>query len=82
MRMFIWKTATIVAIAGGLSACGSDTATAPPTSVTPPPATAKVEDGFGANFGIAYRADANSIAKDPVAGDIAPLDLTKDATTL
>ena len=82
MRTLIWKTATIAAIAGGLTACGSDTSTAPPTVVTPPPVTTKVEDGFGANFGIAYRADVNGIAKDPVAGDIGPLDLTKDATTL
>ena len=68
----------VVLLAGTLSACGSDNNTSDPGGPVVAPPAAKVEDGFGANFATAFRADPNSIAKDPVAGDIIPLDLTKD----
>jgi|APFEC2959095136_1045048.scaffolds.fasta_scaffold00031_31 hypothetical protein len=83
MNRLIWKFAGIAVLAGGLAACGSTDSTAPPVPApTPPVAAAPIEDGFGAGFGTAFRADANSVPRDPVAGDIIPLDLTKDATTL
>ena len=72
--------AIVALLAGTLSACGGDTKT-PGGPVVVPPA-AKVEDGFGANFATAFRADPNSIAKDPVPGDIIPLDLTKHAVPI
>lgn len=83
MTRLIWKIAGVAALAGGLAACGSDNSAPPPAPVvtTPPPA-ARLEDGFGAGFGTAFRADVNGVARDPVAGDLAPLDLTKDATTI
>lgn len=83
MRTLFWKIAAITAVAGALAACGSDNAPAPAPPTTAPPTTAaRIEDGFGANFGTAYRADVNSSPRDPVAGDIVPLDLTKDPTTI
>lgn len=64
-----------------LAACGnSNNSATPPVVVTPP--AAKLEDQFGANFGTAYRADPNSVAKDPAPGDIIPVDPTKDAVTI
>lgn len=68
----------------GLAACGSDNdnaaAPAPPVVVAPP--APRLEDGFGANFGTAFRASPNTDATDPAAGDLIPLDLTKDAVTI
>ena len=83
MHNAFWKITLIATLAGGLAACGSDNAASPPSPapVVPPPAS-KVEDGFGVNFGTAFRADANTNARDPAAGDIIPLDLTKNATTI
>ena len=84
MKNFYWRIAAIAMVAGGLSACGSNnnnTSTTPPIVVPPPPAP-KIEDQFGTNFGIAYRADPNTDAKDPMAGDIIPLSLTTDPVTL
>ena len=83
MRTLIWKIAAVVALAGGLAACGNDNAAVPPAPTVPPVTSApKVEDGFGTNFGALFRADVNSVARDPVAADIAPLDLTKNPTTI
>ncbi len=65
-----------------LAGCGSSDSPAPPPPVVVAPPTARVEDQFGANFGVAYRADPNSIARDPVAGDIIPLSLTTGAVPL
>ena len=77
------RNVTAVALMGaGLAACGSGKKTAPPPPVVVVPPAAKLEDGFGANFGIAYRADPNTDAKDPAAGDIVPLSLTTDPTTI
>ena len=71
-----------VTVAGAaLAACGGgDEATTTPPVVVPP--APKLEDGFGANFGIAFRADPNSIAKDPQPGDIIPLSLTALPVTI
>lgn len=83
MRSLTWKIAAVVVLSGGLAACGNNTSTAPPAPTVPPVTTApKVEDAFGTNFGGLFRADANSVARDPVAADIAPLDLTKAPTTI
>lgn len=72
-----------VALAGtALASCGGGGNDAPPPPVVVTPPAAKIEDGFGANFGIAYRADPNTDAKDPVGGDIIPLDLTTDPVTI
>ena len=70
--------AIVALLAGTLSACGSDNNSSNPGGPVVAPPAAKVEDAFGANFAAAFRADPNSIAKDPVPGDIIPLDLTKD----
>lgn len=82
MTKLIWKIAGIAAVSAGLAACGDSSSPAPGAPVVTPPAAPKLEDGFGANFGIAYRAAPNTDAKDPVAGDIIPLDLTKDPVTI
>lgn len=71
---------TALASCGG-GGGGDNAAPAPPVVVPPPPAP-RLEDGFGANFGIAFRADPNTEARDPVAGDIIPLSLVTDPTTI
>jgi hypothetical protein len=81
MNALIKNAVLLALLAGGLSACGSSSDTPNTGPVVTPPAP-KVEDGFGANFGTAYRGDPNAIAKDPVPGDIVPLDLTKDAVQI
>ena len=65
-----------------LAACGGGNKAATPQPVVVPPPTAKLEDQFGANFGTAFRADPNTIAKDPSPGDVIPLDPTKEAVTI
>ena len=83
MTKMIWKVAGIAALAAGLAACGSGNSTTAP--VVPPvvvPPAPRLEDTFGTNFGTAYRADANTDARDPAPGDIIPLSLTTEATTI
>ncbi len=82
MIKLIRNLTVVVLAAAGLAACGSSkkATPAPPPVVVPP--AAKLEDGFGVNFGIAYRADPNTDAKDPVPGDIIPLSLTTDPTVI
>ena len=83
MKNVYWRIAAVAMVAGGLSACGNSNNTPPPPPVVvPPPPAPKVEDQFGTNFGIAYRADPNTDAKDPMAGDIIPLSLTTEAVVL
>ena len=83
MKNVYWQIAAVAMVAGGLSACGNSNNTPPPPPVVvPPPPAPKVEDQFGTNFGIAYRADPNTDAKDPMAGDIIPLSLTTEAVVL
>ena len=71
----------VLSLAGGLAACGNDKKVEQPGVVMPPP-VAKTEDAFGTNFGIAFRAAPHTEAKDPVAGDIIPLTLTRDPVQL
>ena len=82
MRNLYWRIAAAAMLAGGLAACGGDNNQA---ATTPPPVVpaAKLEDQFGANFGVAYRADPNTDpAKNPVDGDIIPLSLTTDPVAI
>lgn len=79
--------AGIALAAATLAACGDDNndvvappVAPPPVVVAPPP---PVEDGFGAGFGTAFRANNNTDpARDPVPGDLIPLSLTTEAVTL
>lgn len=68
-------------LAATLAACGSNETPAPPPPPPPPP-PAPVEDQFGAGFGSAFRANPNSDASDPAAGDIIPVSLTAEPVTL
>ena len=83
MRKLYWNIAAIAMMAGGLAACGGsdNSVPAPPPVVVPPPAP-KLEDQFGTNFGVDYRADMNTDAKDPAAGDLIPLSLVTEAVTI
>ena len=76
------KLAAVGLMAAGLAACGGSNSSAPPAPVVVVPAAPRLEDQFGANFGTAYRADPNTDARDPVAGDIVPLSLTTEAVTI
>ena len=81
MANLLRNIAVVTVLAAALAACGGeDKAPTPPVVVTPP--AAKLEDGFGTNFGTAYRADPNTEAKDPAPGDLVPLSLTTDPTTI
>lgn len=82
MSKLIRNVTTATLLGAALAACGGSNKAPPPPPVVVVPPAAKLEDGFGANFGIAYRADPNTDAKDPVAGDIIPLSLTTDPTTI
>lgn len=82
MSKLIRNVTTATLMGAGLAACGGGDNAAPPPPVVVVPPAPKLEDGFGANFGIAYRADPNTDAKDPAAGDIVPLSLTTEATTI
>lgn len=65
-------------IGATLAGCGNsvddDT---PPMMVQP-----RQEDQFGANFGAAFRADANSEPRTPADGDIVPVSLTAEPVTI
>ena len=85
MTSLIRNIAVVTLLGIGLAACGGsdNTASPPPVPVVVPPLPApRLEDGFGVNFGTAFRADANTEARDPVAGDIIPLSLTTEPTTI
>lgn len=43
-----------------------------------PPAPQRFEDMFGANFGVAFRADRNTDPRDAQAGDVVAPSLTTD----
>lgn len=81
MRNIKWRIVAAAMLVGGLAACGNNNTPTPITQPPPVPA-AKLEDQFGAGFGVAYRADANTDAKDPVPGDIVPLSLTTDPVAI
>ena len=82
IKRVLLGTAALAAVAG-LGACGGggddDVAV-----VTPPPTppAARFEDQFGANFGIAFRASANSDPRDPAPGDIIPISFTTDPVNI
>ena len=59
-----------------LSGCGGS------TSSGPVPATTRLEDKFGTQFGVDFRKDPNTPATKPAAGDIIPLTLTAPPTPL
>ncbi len=62
-----------------LSACGGGGGgSVAVTPVTPQ----RLEDTFGTQFGIDYRAPANSEPVKPAPGDIIPLNLTVEPTAL
>lgn len=82
MKSAYWRIAAVAMLAGGLAACGDNDKTPTPPVVVPPAPAPRVEDQFGTNFGIAFRAEPNTDAKDPMAGDIIPLSLTTDPVTL
>lgn len=72
---------TVLAFAAGLSACGgSDNNTVTPPVVVQP--AGKIEDMFGTGFGTRYRADPNTKATDPVAGDLNPVNPAADPVTI
>ena len=68
LLLFAVPISTLAACSGGADD------PAPP----PPPTTVVQEDKFGAVFGTAFRADANSTAIEPTDGDIIPLSLTTE----
>jgi hypothetical protein len=60
-----------------LAACGGggkDTAVVTP----PPPAPVRLEDQFGAGFGLAFRNDRNAEPGDPQPADLEPPSLTAE----
>lgn len=81
MRNYKWRIVAAAMLVGGLAACGNNNT---PSSITQPPPmpAAKLEDQFGAGFGVAYRADPNTDPKDPMASDIIPLSLTTDPVAI
>lgn len=85
MARFTPRILAICLAGTALASCGGggdDTPAPAPPVVVPPPPAPRLEDGFGANFGTAFRADLNGEARDPVAGDIIPLNLATDPTTI
>jgi len=80
-----YRIAVVVGLAAGLAACGGgggETAAPPPPVVVAPPAAAPIEDSFGAGFGTRFRLGLNADATDPVPGDLSPLSLTTEPTTI
>lgn len=77
MRTFF----VLAAAALVLSACGGGSGGGS-VNVGQLPSGQPLEDSFGAGFGQAFRAAANSDPRDPAAADIVPVDLTKDPTPL
>lgn len=83
--MIIKRTLIVLAAGAALAACGGgndSTAAPPPPVVIVPPAPPPLEDSFGAGFGTRFRAGSNLDATDPVPGDLGPLSLTTEATTI
>jgi hypothetical protein len=60
----------VLALGGFLSACFGGGGGKKMTTPTTPIAAAKFEDQFGAKFGTAYRAGANTEPTDVAAGDV------------
>jgi hypothetical protein len=75
---FVVLATTVAACSGG-GGGGSVVVSPPPP---PPPPPAPQEDFFGTQFGIDFRADANSDPVTPKKGDIIPVSLTTDPQSL
>lgn len=85
MRHLLRTTGLVLLLGAGLAACGGGgddgeiTVSPPPPPTAPPPTQpTRLEDMFGANFGIAFRAVANSDPRDPQPGDLNPVSFTTD----
>lgn len=79
MTRKIWITAGLLTVAGlVLGACSSGHSSSTPTPVT----TLRLEDNFGTQFGVDYRASRDSEPVKPAPGDIVPLDLTAEPRAL
>jgi hypothetical protein len=76
MKRSLLTGAALVTLAMALSACNNDKDDV--AVVTPTPPAAKFEDQFGATFGVAFRADANSEARDIASGDVITPSLTAE----
>ena len=83
-RSMLFRLTLLGAAALGMAGCGGHDSTPTPgtTITTPPPPAAKLEDTFGTQFGVDYRAPANSQPVKPASGDIIPLTLTAAPTAL
>lgn len=86
MKSFLLRSAAAAALTASLAACdsgggGGGGGGTPPTPPAPP-APARIEDGFGPQFGAAFRADANSNPRDPAAGDLVPVSFTTDPVNI
>jgi hypothetical protein len=72
-RKTIARLALLGMVAVALAGCGGGGGSVS----TPNPIMAqRLEDTFGTQFGVDYRASPNSVPVKPVAGDIVPLSLT------
>jgi hypothetical protein len=77
-------TALALLIGAGVAACdggddgGGEVIVAPPPPAPPPTAPTRLEDQFGANFGTAFRAAANTDPRDPQPGDLVGVSFTTD----
>ena len=80
MKRSLFTGAALVALAVGLSACGGGGKD--DVAVVTPPVAAKFEDQFGSSFGVAFRADPNSEARDIATGDIITASLTAEPVAL
>ncbi len=79
-RTLLIRLALLGGAALALTGCGGGHSSA---TVTPPPVTTlKLEDTFGTQFGVDYRASPNSQPVKPAAGDIIPLTLTDQPKAL
>ena len=78
MKNLMIRGALLLLVGAGLAACSSGGGGG--GTVTPP--VAKFEDQFGANFGIAYRGDANSEPKDIGSGDVITPNVTAEPVAL
>lgn len=68
----------VIAMAGGLSACGSDGGSTTPAPTPTQTTTARVEDQFGIAFGNDFRADPNSEPSPVADGDLVAISLTTE----
>jgi hypothetical protein len=86
MRHLLRTTALVGLLAMGVIACdgdgddGNDVVVTPISPAPPPPPSGgvRLEDQFGANFGAAFRAAANSDPRDPQPGDLIAVSFTTD----